>query len=61
MTPLDGLVSSEVLENDVKPIYMQGVAEQAKPWTVPDGLENPYTMLWVTAEKQCIAFYSYTL
>ena len=49
MTPLDGLIDNETLQNDVKAVYMQRVLEESQGWDGAAGLENPYTMLWVTA------------
>lgn len=51
MTPLDGTVDDDVLLDQVKPRYMAEVAALARPWATPDGLANPYTMLWAVAEK----------
>lgn len=51
MTPLDELIPYEELERDVKPLYMQRVVQVAQPWKSDEGIRNPYTMLWVDAQK----------
>lgn len=50
MCPLEGLVTEEELEN-IKPQYLEEVAQIAAPWMCKRGIESPYTMLWVAASK----------
>lgn len=50
MTPLNGLVSLEQLQ-ELEPTYLNVVQAMAGPWETADGVQNPYVMLWCSATK----------
>lgn len=51
MTPLEGVIKIDELENFVKPEYMMQCSAIAENWHSEKGIENPYTMLWVKATR----------
>ena len=50
MTPLIGILTQDQLQY-IKPRYMKLVQEMADAWMTPDGIRNPYTMLWCVGKK----------
>jgi hypothetical protein len=50
MNPLEGVVSVEQLAA-MRPLYTQKTVQEAEPWANSESVANPYTMLWVIANK----------